>query len=183
MKIYTKSGDEGLTGLYGTGRVPKTSAVIEAIGEVDELNSTIGVAIAASNGSTLGSTLVSIQHWLFDLGAELASTPETEYQTTSVSTSEIESLEASIDAQMEQLPPLRAFILPGGTEFASRLHLCRAVCRRAERAVWKLNEERTLRREVVVFLNRLSDWLFAAARTANMENGSSDVVWQKKGER
>lgn len=173
MKIYTKTGDKGTTGLVGGSRVSKTDDRIIAIGDVDELNALIGVARTFA-GSDHDSNLSLIQNWLFDLGAELATPPDSKFDNSSISDNHIEFLEQSIDAMTSQVEPLRNFILPGGSPLAAALHHARTVCRRAERSVIVLDLERA---EPVTFLNRLSDWLFTAARFANREAG--DVIWSK----
>lgn len=176
MKIYTRTGDDGGTGLYGGDRIAKTSARIQAIGDVDELNALIGVCRAAGP-TTLDERLVEIQCRLFDLGAELACPPGGKFDVQSISERHIGALERSIDEQTEKLPPLKAFILPGGSPGAASLHHARAVCRRAERSVLLLAEDAPVREEIRRFLNRLSDWLFTAARTVNAECHVMDVTW------
>lgn len=179
MKIYTKTGDGGETGLVGGGRVAKNSARMDAIGTVDELNAVLGVARASAPGSGLDADLATLQSWLFDLGAELASTDDSKRPYAALEESHIGWIEASIDRLTEGLEPLRNFILPGGSLLAANLHHARAVARRAERITLALHEEAPLRAEVRTFLNRLSDWLFTAARAANVEAGVPDVPWQK----
>ena len=178
MKIYTKTGDKGETGLVGNARVKKTSARIQAIGEVDELNAAIGLARTESQGAEIDEELARIQSSLFDLGAELASLPGAKITFAILDPTAVENLERSIDEQTANLEPLKNFILPGGSKLAAQLHLARCVCRRAERSVLQLHEEEPLRSEVLVFLNRLSDWLFVSARTANHQSGIDDVAWQ-----
>jgi cob(I)alamin adenosyltransferase len=178
MKIYTKTGDKGETGLVGNTRIKKTSARIKAIGEVDELNAAIGLARTESQGAEIDEHLAWIQSALFDLGAELASLPGAKLSFAILAPAAARHLEESIDSQTSKLEPLRTFILPGGTKLAAHLHLARCICRRAERAVLELHEEESLRSEVLVFLNRLSDWLFVAARTSNRQSGIEDVAWQ-----
>lgn len=172
MKIYTKTGDAGTTGLVGGSRVSKSDAVIQAIGDVDELNAVVGVARTYSK--ELDEELAHIQNWLFDLGAELATPSESRFDNQMLGVAQVGFLENGIDGMTELLPPLRNFILPGGTPLGAHLHLARTVCRRAERSVIALNLER---HEPVIFLNRLSDWLFTAARYANRATG--DVTWSK----
>ncbi len=178
MKIYTKTGDKGETGLVGNARVKKTSTRIQAIGEVDELNAAIGLARTESQGGELDEDLAKIQSTLFDLGAELASLPGSKITFAILGSHPAENLEKSIDEQTASLEPLKNFILPGGSKLAAHLHLARCICRRAERSVLELHEEEPLRSEVLVFLNRLSDWLFVSARTANCQSGIDDVPWQ-----
>jgi cob(I)alamin adenosyltransferase len=171
MKIYTKTGDDGTTGILGGARTSKTSARINAIGDVDELNACLGLC--------RGQDMAWIQSVLFEIGAELASPPGGRIESRTVSSTHAERLEHQIDAMTGDLPPLKNFILPGGSGAAANLHLARAVCRRAERSVLVLHNEEPQRMELLVFLNRLSDWLFVAARTANAREGVPDVAWQK----
>lgn len=176
MKIYTKTGDDGQTGLYGGQRLPKTSARIEAIGVVDELNAELGVCRTLADDGALGPEISRIQEWLFDLGAMLAN-PSGKGKTVGVGALETAELEASMDRQAEALSPLRTFILPGGCMLGARLHVARACCRRAERETLRLAEADSAPGEALVFLNRLSDWLFVAARTANALAHVEDIAW------
>lgn len=178
MKIYTKTGDHGETGLVGGSRIAKTSARIEAIGDVDELNAAIGVARTYSEHHELDPTLAWIQNALFDLGAELASPPGGRISFAPLPEDAAQRLEHSIDLQTAELPALRNFILPGGAPLGAHLHFARCVCRRAERAVLNLHEHEPLRAELLAFLNRLSDWLFVSARTVNRIAGIEDVLWE-----
>ena len=183
MKIYTRTGDDGTTGLIGGGRIAKDSARIAAIGDVDELNAAIGLARAEGAGApALDSELSNIQNWLFDLGAELASPTEHRRQYRAIGAGQIEALERSIDRQTAELEPLQSFILPGGCEAAARLHLARCICRRAERSMLELNRIEPVESDALAFVNRLSDWLFTAARTVNRLAGVHDVKWQRIGE-
>ncbi|MEA2553138.1 MAG: cob(I)alamin adenosyltransferase [Fimbriimonadaceae bacterium] len=178
MKIYTKTGDKGHTGLVGGSRISKASDRIQAIGDVDELNATIGLARTAGHGSELDSNLEWLQSALFDVGAELACVPGGRISVAPLADNVVERLEKSIDAQTESLPLLQSFILPGGSKLGAHLHLARCVCRRAERSVLCLHGHEPVRKEVLVFLNRLSDWLFVAARTANRNEKIEDVPWK-----
>jgi cob(I)alamin adenosyltransferase len=182
LKIYTKTGDGGQTGLVGGSRTSKDSARICAIGEVDELNAVLGLTRCHSAGTPLEEDLSHIQNWLFDLGAELATPSGSRFVNQAIGDGQITYLEQSIDRQTEQLPPLRQFILPGGSELAAHLHLARAVCRRAERELVRHEREEPLRSEPRIFLNRLSDWLFVSARTANALASVKDVEWKKSEE-
>lgn len=173
MRIYTKTGDDGTTGLYGGGRVSKTEPRIAAIGDVDELNAALGLA-AALGAPPFDPPLQTIQNRLFDLGAELAS-PAKPIEV--LSEHDIEALENGIDAMDGTIEVLRSFILPGGTSPAAALHLARAVCRRAERSVLQLASEAYVRSIITTYLNRLSDWLFTAARTANHTSSVEDIKW------
>jgi cob(I)alamin adenosyltransferase len=174
VKIYTRTGDAGETSLFGGRRVTKDDPRIEAYGTVDELNSFLGAARAAWPESPIDPELHAIQRDLFDIGALLASSDE---RFPGVAPSRIEDLERAIDAMEEKLEPLKSFILPGGTEAAAALHVARAVCRRAERLVVALEDENA--RTTLVYLNRLSDYLFVAARFANHAAGVRDVPWTR----
>jgi len=181
MKIYTRTGDKGTTGLIGGARIEKNSARISAIGDVDELNAAIGLARCLAEGD-LGVELARIQCWLFDLGAQLASPPGRPNRTEAIGAGQVRLLEESIDVQTARLEPLRHFILPGGSELAARLHQARSVCRRAERSILELDAHEAIGVEALAFINRLSDWLFTAARTANRLAGVMDVKWEHTGE-
>ena len=180
MKIYTKTGDGGETGLFAGPRVAKDAPRIEAYGAVDELNAVIGLARAGGGPAALDRLLRRIQNELFDLGAELATPRAAEQGQVRIGGSHIEALETEIDRSQQGLPPLRQFILPGGTQLAARLHVARTVCRRAERRVVTLARvaDETVSETAVVYLNRLSDFLFVLARHANHEAGHDDVAWQ-----
>jgi cob(I)alamin adenosyltransferase len=180
VKIYTRTGDRGDTGLIGGARTGKDNPRIAAIGDVDELNAALGVARTLASDSDLDETLMRIQCWLFDLGAELASPEGGRMRVETLTGAETVALEESIDDQTAALPPLRNFILPGGSPLAAQLHYCRGVCRRAERSVVALSRTERQREETLVFLNRLSDWLFVSARTANRVSGVSDLEWKRQ---
>lgn len=180
MKIYTKTGDSGTTGLVGGRRIPKNSLRMAAIGDVDELNASIG--LARNPASPLDDELQAIQNWLFDLGAELASPADHPRQHRAIGPKQIQSLEESIDRQTGQLEPLMHFILPAGDELAARLHLARCICRRAERSILELDAHESVGSDAKAFINRLSDWLFVAARTANRLSGVNDVKWRHTGD-
>ena len=180
MKIYTRTGDEGTTGLFGGGRVSKTHPRVEAYGDVDELNATIGLARAIESMSRVDEILVSMQRDLFAIGALLA-TPDRDkmkrqLEKASVDERRITELEHAIDDADRELEPLKSFILPGGTPKAAALHIARTVCRRAERRVIALVDEE-IPQIVVVYLNRLSDLLFTLARVANRRAGAGEVTW------
>lgn len=181
MKIYTKTGDDGETGLFGGPRVSKDSPRIEAYGTVDELNSVLGVVRAQLAAGDVDALLCQIQNDLFALGAQLATPDPAAHQTALVGARQIAALESAIDRYEEQLEPLKQFVLPGGTPAAANLHLARTVCRRAERRVVTLVRESSepIAAEVVVYLNRLSDLLFVLARAVNRTAGRADVPWQK----
>ncbi len=185
MKLYTKTGDDGTTGLFGGARVPKASPRVEAYGTVDETNATIGLARAAPLDPALDAVLACVQEDLFALGAELACVPgrEAKLGMALIGGADIERIERAIDEADAACPPLKSFVLPGGTPQAAALHLARTVCRRAERAVLAVPVEGSAgepRREVVVYLNRLSDLLFALARRANGIAGVPDVPWKPR---
>jgi cob(I)alamin adenosyltransferase len=177
LKIYTKTGDSGSTGLVGGSRIDKDSLRIAAIGEVDELNAAMGLARLFAQGTELEAPIDKVQNLLFELGAELATPPDSRYKNEGLNETFVTFLEKSIDSQNESLSELRNFILPGGSELGARLHFARCVCRRAERAVLALHKEEPLRDVTLVFLNRLSDWIFVAARTANRLNTVEDIKW------
>ena len=178
MKIYTKTGDDGTTGLIGGVRVAKSDPRIECYGTVDELNAAIGLA-AVIAGSALLEQLRAIQSDLFTLGSHLAVPEQSSHRDTlpRPEDSMITRLENQIDATTAGLPPLRNFILPGGGELAARLHLCRTICRRAERLVVAMPSTSTMA-FTVRYLNRLSDWLFVQARQANVAQQITDVIWR-----
>ena len=181
MKIYTKTGDEGETSLFGGMRVPKDEPRVRAYGDVDELNAAIGVARATGPLPRIDEVLVPIQRDLFAIGALLA-TPDREkmaqhLEKAQVTDARIAELERAIDDCERELEPLRSFILPGGTPRAAALHVARTVCRRAERSVVALRRDVDLPEIVVVYLNRLSDLLFMLARVANRESRAPEVTW------
>ncbi|RME45010.1 MAG: cob(I)yrinic acid a,c-diamide adenosyltransferase [Chloroflexi bacterium] len=179
MKIYTRTGDAGETSLFGGGRVPKHHARIEAYGTVDELNAAIGLALSHGGDGELRAALQRVQHELFILGADLATPAHVQKrQVMRVESDSIERLEQEIDAWSETLPPLKAFILPGGSPLAATLHLARTVCRRAERRVSALAAQDPLNPLAQRYLNRLSDWLFVAARVANRREGKAETEWR-----
>ncbi|MCI5043438.1 MAG: cob(I)yrinic acid a,c-diamide adenosyltransferase [Aquisalinus sp.] len=179
-KIYTKTGDAGDTGLVSGARVPKTDARIEAIGSVDELNAAIGLALASIEDEKLSGLLSHIQHDLFDLGADLA-TPDEMEGALRLDPAQITWLENQMDDLNEPLPALTSFILPAGGQGPAALHLARAIARRAERDVWRLTEslgdKTTDESPVSTYLNRLSDFLFIAARHTTIASGD-EVLWQ-----
>lgn len=173
-RIYTRTGDDGTTGLAGGERLPKEHARIEAIGSVDELNSAIGLLRAAALGDDVDAPLEVVQHRLFDLGGEL-SMPGTEL----VSVERTRDVEQTLDRFNALLPPLEEFVLPGGNEAAARCHVARAVCRRAERALLRLARAEPVNPASVTYLNRLSDLLFVLARVLARRDGGVEVTWQK----
>jgi cob(I)alamin adenosyltransferase len=179
MKIYTRAGDDGTTGLLGAGRVRKSSARVEAYGSVDELNAHLGAARAQDAQRWFEEMLSALQSELFNLGAELATVdPRALEKAPKVGDADVARLEGWIDRLEADLAPLRNFVLPAGTALAAALHVARTVCRRAERRVVALDAEEHLRPEVVRYLNRLSDLLFVMARSANHRAGESEVEWR-----
>jgi cob(I)alamin adenosyltransferase len=184
MKIYTKSGDGGETSLFGGGRVPKDDARVEAYGAVDELNAAIGLARALSPAAEIDAELARIQAELFAVGAELATPREARAHRSipPVEPSWAAALERQMDRWDEDLPPLTAFVLPGGCPAAAALHVARTACRRAERRAVALSHLAPIDPEVVVYLNRLSDFLFEAARAANQRAGAPEALWQPRKE-
>ena len=181
MKIYTKTGDDGTTGLFGGGRVKKASSRVDAYGTVDELNATLGLARAAKLEADTETVLAQVQVDLFTLGAELACVPgkESKLNMKLLDESDSARLEHAIDHAEAHCTPLKYFVLPGGSPQAAALHLARTVCRRAERAVLALEDTpgESARGELVIYLNRLSDLLFVLARRANVATNVPDVPW------
>ena len=173
-KIYTRTGDEGSTGLADGTRVAKDAARIEAMGAVDELNSSLGVLLAESLPDDVRACLTDIQHDLFDLGGELSVPGH-----TIVGPAHVARLEALLEKFNGALPPLKDFILPSGSRTASLAHVARTVCRRAERRVVALSHSENLAPALVPYLNRLSDLMFVLGRTLNRRSGGSDVLWQQ----
>jgi cob(I)alamin adenosyltransferase len=179
-RIYTKTGDEGLTGLGGGRRVPKDSARVSAYGTVDELNSAIGVALALGLSARLVGELGRIQNELFDLGSDLCwpNDDERRERIPTVQPHHVERLETIIDELNETVGPLTNFLLPGGSPGAAQLHVARTICRRAERATLTLSREEAIGGLVLPYLNRLSDALFVMARFENHERGVDEPLWQ-----
>ena len=178
VKIYTRTGDDGSTGLLGPGRVAKSSPRVEAYGSVDELNAALGAAGALDAEDWLKSDLMRIQAQLFNLGAELATTaPEARDKLERIGDQDTQELERVIDRLEADVPRLRNFILPGGTPLASQLHLARTVCRRAERRVVALVELEAVDAALVRYLNRLGDLLFVMARWCNTRAGVREIEW------
>jgi cob(I)alamin adenosyltransferase len=178
VKIYTKTGDDGTTGLFGGARIKKASSRVDAYGTVDELNATLGVARATRLDAFADRILARVQVDLFTLGAELACVPGKEESLGMSLLDEEDSarLEDAIDEAEKELAPLKTFVLPGGSAQAAALHLARTVCRRAERGVLSIDDA-PARSDVVIYLNRLSDLLFTLARHANVKAGVDDVPW------
>lgn len=180
-RIYTKMGDHGETHLAGGQRVPKDSARIECYGTVDELNAFVGMAcISAAEGvPSLAAILRRVQHELFNLGSILATRPEDVHpKQARITPLEIQQLEKEIDQANAGLPPLRSFVLPGGSRLNTELHACRTICRRAERAAVRLGREEQIPPETVQYLNRLGDAFFVWSRWANHVLGIEEVLWE-----
>ena len=185
MKIYTRTGDSGTTGLFGGGRVPKSHPRIDAYGTVDETNSAVGVARAflpaAAEIRSFDRMLAAVQRDLFVLGADLATPLDSKAKTARLTGDHVERIENAIDRLQDELTPLKRFILPGGTPAGSHLHLARTTCRRAERLVVGVSAAEEVSEFAVVYLNRLSDLLFVAARWINMREGVGDDEWDPSG--
>ena len=169
-RIYTRSGDQGESGLVNGQRLTKADQLFDVLGDVDELNAQLGMIRALSADSTVDQQLSKVQHKLFDLGAQVA-----QYKDNKLDAADIKELEHWIDAWQEQLAPLKQFILPAGNQAGSAAHLSRSICRRAERKAWQAASQHDLEAEVMQYLNRLSDYLFVLARVLN---GGNEVFWQ-----
>jgi len=181
MRIYTRSGDAGETGLFGGQRVQKSHPRVEAYGTLDELNAVLGLAATRIDDPDLDARLASVQARLFDLGADLATPADTRAGAwpPRVQAAWVADLEAEIDAIEAELPSLATFILPGGSPGAAWLHLARTVCRRAERRLVQAAEaDPSISPEAIRYVNRLGDWLFVAARLANLRTGVPERPWQ-----
>lgn len=178
MKIYTRTGDDGTTGLLGASRVPKHDARVEAYGSVDELNAALGVARALDTGRLVDAELARAQVALFQVGAELATTDARLLATLArVGDDDVAALEGVIDRLEADLPPLTRFVLPGGAPLAAQLHFARTVCRRAERRVTALASREAVQPRLVRWLNRLADLLFVMARWVNLREGAGETTW------
>ena len=178
MKIYTKTGDDGTTGLIGNKRVKKSNPRIATYGVVDELNASIGIILSSKVGKDIRGLLTKIQNDLFVVGADLAN-PNLDNKSNRITPEMITFLEKEIDRLEEKLSPITFFILPGGDLIASEVHLARAICRRAETSVVNLSEVDKVNNECLIYMNRLSDLLFVVARTINKRKKISDVAWKK----
>ncbi|MGA3016995.1 MAG: cob(I)yrinic acid a,c-diamide adenosyltransferase [Bryobacteraceae bacterium] len=186
-RVYTRQGDQGETALAGGQRVPKDGARIEAYGTVDELNSFVGgaratvaeMAAGSPRLAVLGGILLRVQHELFNLGSILATLPEDVHpKQARVTETEVAQLETEMDRMNEDLPPLRSFVLPGGSRLNAELHVCRTVCRRAERAAVELARAESIPPETVRYLNRLSDAMFVWSRWASHVAGAPETLWE-----
>ena len=182
-KLYTRHGDTGETSLFGGERVPKDSLRVEAYGQLDHLSATIGLLVVSLSDDEIAGELRQVQNDLFDLGAELATPPDSRLQyklPQLIGEPDWRRLEGLLDAYDAQVPPLRTFVLPGGHETAARAHLARTTCRTAERAVVRLAHEEEVRADVLTYLNRLSDFLFICARLLNHRAGVDEVTWHPR---
>jgi len=184
VKIYTRTGDDGTTGLFGGERVHKDDARVEAYGSVDSTNSAIGAAAAASSGAPV-ELLRGVQERLFSLGAEVACIPakRASLAMRAVNDDDVARLEHEMDELTTRLPPLKSFILPGGSPAAAALHVARTTCRQAERRLITLHRTEPLRGELLRYVNRLGDLLFLMAREANVAASVSDVEWSPRSEK
>ena len=179
-KLYTRTGDDGSTSLVDGSRAMKCHPRVEAYGDIDELSSALGlVASSAKCPEEIRGQILDIQNLLFAIGAYLATPPKEERAEAVIPAGESAKLEGWIDALDEQTPPMKSFILPGGSEEASRCHLARTVCRRAERKIIALAQETDVAPEVISYINRLSDYLFIAARYLNFISGIADIPWHR----
>ena len=178
MKIYTKTGDDGTTGLIGNKRVKKSNPRIASYGMVDELNASIGIVLSSKLGKDIQVLLTKIQNDLFVVGADLAN-PDLKNKSNRVTSEMTTYLEKEIDRLEEKLDPITYFILPGGDLVASQIHLARAICRRAETNMVSLSEIEAINNLCLIYMNRLSDLLFVVARTINKRKKISDVAWKK----
>lgn len=174
-KIYTRTGDKGTTGMGDGSRIAKNNLRVDAIGDVDELNSVLGIVISQCGQNVVREILITIQHDLFNLGGEL-----TMPEYAAITESRVSWLEQTLDTLNAELSPLKEFILPGGGEAAAHCHLARAVCRRAERTIVSLAEEFDVSENIRAYINRLSDLLFVACRVLSREAGEAEVYWQSE---
>ncbi len=178
MKIYTRSGDRGETSLFSGERVFKDSLRVEAYGTLDELNSVLGVVGSVCRNPRVGEHVALLQNSLFNAGADMATSLDAKRQPIRISSQHTSAIEEAIDALEEELPGLKNFILPGGSQAAAFLHMARSVCRRAERLLVHLMREEKMNEELLVYLNRLSDFLFVLARYENIKGGGQEVLWK-----
>lgn len=181
MKVYTRTGDEGTTSLVGGKRVSKNSVRLEAYGTADELNSHIGVLLACDGVSDHArQTLIWLQNKLFDLGAQLATEPESKYQPRRIDAADVARIEQAIDTVQEHVPPMRQFVLPGGTMAAAQANVARTVARRCERRMVAMQENGAeIDAQAMKFINRISDFLFVVGRECNILAGNQEIFWNK----
>lgn len=179
--VYTRTGDAGITSLVGGTRVPKTHIRLEAYGTVDELNAHLGLLATYLTDEYDRNCILRVQHTLFAVGAQLATdaSQPVSGQQPAVSQTQVEALEQEIDRVDSLLPPLRAFVLPGGGRGAAQCHVCRTVCRRAERRILALAQEVAVPPELTAYMNRLSDYLFVLSRKLNQDEKKGEIIWQK----
>lgn len=177
MKIYTKTGDSGMTGLFGGKRISKDDARIEAYGTLDELNSFLGFLNIGFSENKYNTVLFDVQNRLFDIGSHLASDPEKHVLPSGITSEDISELERFMDEMDAELPPLKNFILPGGHAIVAQAHICRTICRRAERRVVTLQQYSEIDPMIVMYLNRLSDFLFILARFLAKKSGVEELKW------
>lgn len=182
MKIYTRTGDDGSTGLFGGKRVPKFALRIESYGTVDELNSFLGLLIVHLEDNQLAAYLRTIQSRLFDIGAHLAAMPDKKLNLPTIEPNLVDELENAMDSLNLNLPELRHFILPGNSKANAFAHVCRTVCRRAERLVVELAQEEEVDKILIIYLNRLSDYFFVLSRWLGHQQGRAEVKWIPKKE-
>ena len=182
MKIYTKTGDDGTTGLVGGSRVKKYDLRLEAYGTIDELNATIGVLLSSELPENVAETLHKIQNKLFNIGSLLASDEKGEAFTASlaITAQNINDIETAIDDYQSRLPELSQFVLPGGNFAAAQCHVVRTVCRRAERRILQFAEHEKVSAETIIYINRLSDFFFVLARKLTFDSGLLEVTWKKE---
>ncbi len=180
IKIYTKTGDDGTTGLVGGSRVKKYDLRLESYGTVDELNATIGMLRSMDTGDEIRELLVFIQNKLFNIGSRLASDEKGDSFTANlaIKKDDVVVLEKAIDRFEQELPELKQFILPGGNMLVAQCHIARTVCRRAERRIVEFSENQTVDQELIKFMNRLSDFLFVLARFVGIKKGVSETPWE-----
>jgi cob(I)alamin adenosyltransferase len=180
MKIYTKAGDKGMTSIYGGKPLSKDDIRIESYGTVDELNSWLGILVSNSEDEKEKQLLLKIQSELFSIGSILASTADKHESMPQVNQNDVEALESAIDFMQTALPPLKSFILPGGNHRSSFCHLSRTVCRRAERRIVSFSNVEQVPDLIIVYMNRLSDYLFVLSRYWSMKDGLEDIPWIPK---
>ena len=179
-KVYTKTGDTGTTSLVGGKRVDKSCARLESYGTIDELNAQVGLLLTYVDEPIIRDCLISVQNNLFVIGAQLATEPESPHQPSCVITlDDVTSLEQSIDRASENLPKWRGFTLPGGCRAAALAHVCRTVCRRAERRILVLNATEPVSPQLLAYVNRLSDYFYVLALRLNFLQGTEEILWHK----
>ncbi len=180
MNVYTRTGDTGNTSLIGGKRVSKTCQRIESYGTIDELNSQVGLLLTYINTTTDRNNLISIQNCLFVIGAQLATDNDSpKAPSTSITADDIATLEKNIDLASENLPKWKGFTLPGGCRAAAIAHICRTICRRAERQIIALNETESVEEQIICYINRLSDYFYVLALRLNFLEGEEEILWQK----